>query len=404
MWRRTGERDGAGRLGRPAGLPNRWSAQRKSEVVLRLLRGRGHRRGEPGDAGSAPKAGAMAAGVPARGPAGSEGEEPAGRRADANPGEAWGDDDVGRVAGGGPQIWGYGNELRKLLKALGRVSPPKNRPYARTMVCETWRVARSSVYALRARLEGPPRTDRREPGKRWRKTAASDEELVEEIRMVLRQARLAARGIQVGKNRVLRLMRETGCWRRRGGASPEGTGATGGRIRTGRPDELWGTDASRFWTKAEDWCWFFAAVDRCTLDVVGWHVAKKGDQLGGAGAGSPGGASLHERLRQGDRTGSRSAARLGSQYRPRQFQAEIKWLGIRSTPAYVGEPECNGVAERFIRTLKEECIHLHDFETLEEARAVIGTFGERYNNGGLLQRHGYMIPARAREQLSRKAA
>ncbi len=40
------------------------------------------------------------------------------------------------------------------------------------------------------------------------------------------------------------------------------------------------------------------------------------------------------------------------QYRARQFQAEIKWLGIRSTPAYVGEPECNGVAERFIRTLK----------------------------------------------------
>ena len=33
-----------------------------------------------------------------------------------------------------------------------------------------------------------------------------------------------------------------------------------------------------------------------------------------------------------------------SQYRARQFQAEIQWLGIRSTPAYVGEPECNGVA------------------------------------------------------------
>ncbi len=53
----------------------------------------------------------------------------------------------------------------------------------------------------------------------------------------------------------------------------------------------------------------------------------------------------------------------GSQYRARQFQTEIKWLGIRSTPAYVGKPECNGVAERFIRTLKQECIDLHDFET-----------------------------------------
>ena len=63
----------------------------------------------------------------------------------------------------------------------------------------------------------------------------------------------------------------------------------------------------------------------------------------------------------------------GSQYRAKAFQAEIKWLGIRLPPAYVGEPECNGVVERFI-------------------------------SGWLLQRHGYLTPARAREKLSRRAA
>ena len=57
-----------------------------------------------------------------------------------------------------------------------------------------------------------------------------------------------------------------------------------------------------------------------------------------------------------------------------------------------------------VQTFKEECIYLHHFETLEEARAVIGTFIERYNNGWLLQRHGYMTPARARKKLSRRAA
>ena len=31
-------------------------------------------------------------------------------------------------------------------------------------------------------------------------------------------------------------------------------------------------------TKAEGWCWFFATVDHCASDVVGWHVAKKGDR------------------------------------------------------------------------------------------------------------------------------
>ena len=187
-------------------------------------------------------------------------------------------------------------------------------------------------------------------------------------------------------------------------AGPGAAGTAPRRLDPQRPDELWGTDASRFWTKAERWCWFFAAVDHCASDVVGWHVAKKGDRW----------AAL-EPVRQGVRAhmgGFDKTIALGlglrhdwgSQYRAKQFQAEIKWLGIRSTPAYVGEPECNGVAERFIRTLKEECIYLHDFETLEEAREVIGAFVDRYNNGWLLQRHGYMTPARAREKLSRRAA
>lgn len=29
----------------------------------------------------------------------------------------------------------------------------------------------------------------------------------------------------------------------------------------------------------------------------------------------------------------------GSQYTANRFLGELKWLGIRSTPAYVGEPE-----------------------------------------------------------------
>ncbi len=74
------------------------------------------------------------------------------------------------------------------------------------------------------------------------------------------------------------------------------------------------------------------------------------------------------------------------------------------TPAWGGEPECNGVAERFIRTLKEGCVYLNDFATLEEAREVIGAFIERYNSGWLLQRPGHPTPAQAREKLGRKRA
>ena len=280
------------------------------------------------------------------------------------------------------------------------MSPSTGRAYPLTLVCAAWRVPRSSVYALRSADGGG-----REPGKRGPRTALSDGELVGEIRLVLSEspfvgeghrkvrARLAAKGIRAGKNRVLRLMRENGLLApvRRG--HPRGDRSHGGRIRTGRPDERRGTDAARFRTRAEGWCRFFVAVDHCVTDVVGWHVAKSGDRW----------AAL-EPVRRGVRThmGGFEKAIVadlglrhdrGPQYRARAFQAKIAWLGIRSTPAYVGEPECNGVAERFIRTLKEECVYLHDFETLEEARDVIGAFIERYNGGWLLQRHGYLTPA-----------
>ncbi len=40
------------------------------------------------------------------------------------------------------------------------------------------------------------------------------------------------------------------------------------------------------------------------------------------------------------------------QYTAPQFAGDVRWLGIRLTPAYVGEPECNGITERCLRTLK----------------------------------------------------
>jgi putative transposase len=38
------------------------------------------------------------------------------------------------------------------------------------------------------------------------------------------------------------------------------------------------------------------------------------------------------------------------------FQAEIAFLGIASSPAFVREPEGNGCIERFFRTLKEQLL------------------------------------------------
>ena len=42
------------------------------------------------------------------------------------------------------------------------------------------------------------------------------------------------------------------------------------------------------------------------------------------------------------------------------------------------EPEGNGVAERFIRTLKENLLWVRTFDTIEELRAALVEFARRY--------------------------
>lgn len=304
------------------------------------------------------------------------------------------------------------------------------------MICAIWRVPRSSVYARRMplvptsegnRLGGDAlyasQSDDREgakhlplPKKRGPRTAQTDEALATEIRAVISgspfhteghrkvRARLRSRGIRVGKHRVLRVMRTHRLLAPTRREHVHGDPAHTGTIITTRPNELWGTDAARFYTRRDGWCWFFGAIDHCSEDIIGWHAAKVGDRW----------AAL-EPIRQGvQQTHGAYAPKIalglglrmdwGPQYTAHQFLGELRWLGIRATPSYVGEPECNGIMERWIRTLKEECLYLHDFESLEHARRVIAEFIARYNTQWLLERHGYRTPADVRLALTLPAA
>lgn len=92
------------------------------------------------------------------------------------------------------------------------------------------------------------------------------------------RARLAHRGLRLGGKRVLRLLREHRLLAPRRLGPPNGNPAHDGRIITDRPNVMWGTDATRFYTKQEGWCWFFGALDHHTDEVVGWYVANRGDR------------------------------------------------------------------------------------------------------------------------------
>jgi len=137
-------------------------------------------------------------------------------------------------------------------------------------------------------------------------------------------------------------------------------------------------------------------VDHGIAEVVGWHAAKLGDRW----------AAL-EPIRQGVHYAFGAFAKeigrglhlrcdWGPQYIADAWIQEVKWLGLTIAPSYVGEPQCNGVIERFIRTLKEQCLYLHRFASLAEAKTIIGEFIARYNTEWLIERLGYRTPAEAR--------
>ncbi|MGH7373738.1 MAG: IS3 family transposase [Candidatus Rokuibacteriota bacterium] len=293
----------------------------------------------------------------------------------------------------------------------GTSSPRTQRRYPLTLICEVFGVARSSVYAAGAPAARPPRQ-----GKRGPKVAVSDAALLAAIQAVLAatpfhgegyrkvRARLAHRDLRVSGKRVLRLMRRHQLLAPRRLGPPNGDPAHAGTIITTRPNEMWGTDATRFYTEMDGWCWFFGAIDHYSDDVVGWHAAKIGNRWAALEPLRQGAREVLGGVRKDAARGVKIRCDWGPQYIADAWIAEVKWLGMTITPSYVGEPQCNGVIERFIRTLKEQCLYLHRFQTLEEARRIIGEFIERYNHAWLIERLGHRTPVQARAEALRRAA
>jgi len=278
------------------------------------------------------------------------------------------------------------------------------RRYGLARVCRVWGVARAGIYRWRraANLPTPPQ---RRPGPQG---PMPDAALVVEIRAVLAAspfhgegyrkvwARLRHKGVRTSKERVRRLMREHALSAGTGRATPRGPRVHDGTIIPEAIDQMWGTDMTATVTVQHGQVAVFVAVDHCSAECIGIHAALTGTR--------------HEALepvRQGVKArfgaiGKDVAAGLslrhdhGSQYMSDDFQREIRWSGITSSPAFIRAPEGNGCAERFIRTLKENLLWVRTFETVEELRQALLEFRQLYNEHWLIERHGHRSPARFR--------
>ena len=83
----------------------------------------------------------------------------------------------------------------------------------------------------------------------------------------------------------------------------------------------------------------------------------------------------------------------GVQYLSKAYIATLEAHGIAISVARRGHPWENGYAERLIRTLKEEEVHLNEYQSLTEARDRIGQFIEQvYHHKRPHSALGYLTP------------
>jgi putative transposase len=282
-------------------------------------------------------------------------------------------------------------------------SPSTGRNYGLARVCRTWGVARSTVYWQRQEHA----TRGRRPGPRG---PCTDEELVTHIRTVLQAspfhgegyrkvwARLRMAGLRTSPRRVLRVMRAQRLLAPQRQGHPHGPKAHDGTITTERVDTMWGTDMTTTCTREDGQVAIFVAVDHCSAECVGLHVAKHGTRFEALEPLRPGVREHFGAFRQGAAHGLMLRHDHGSQYMSHVFQDELAFLGIASSPAFVREPEGNGCAERFIRTLKENLLWIKTFNTVEELRLALLEFKHQYNETWLIGRHGYKTPAQVRQE------
>ena len=285
--------------------------------------------------------------------------------------------------------------------------------YGLERVCRVLEFPRSTIYAKRAAESC--NVVALHPRRRGPAPKMSDERLLEAICADLAAspfvgeghrkpwARLRLAGIRVSRTRVLRLMRENQLLsphrRPQGKLDPHE-----GSITTERPDEMWGTDGVRIETVEDGWVWAFSAVDHCHAECVGWHVAKIGDRFAALEPIAQGLArhfgGVHAQAGRG------LALRMdhGTQYLSDHFLNQVKFWGIAPSFAFVAEPQTNGVAERFNRTLKEQAIYGRVFRNIEEVRRAVGEFVERYNAHWRLEKLGFRTPQEARQAHALKQA
>ncbi len=161
-----------------------------------------------------------------------------------------------------------------------------------------------------------------------------------------------------------------------------------------QPNERWSTDLCRVWAGRDGWSVLALVIDCHTRELLGWHLSRSGKAKTAEMAleqalitrfGTLGRVPMPFLLRSDN----------GLVFTSRSYTALVRSYGLKQEFITPHCPQQNGMVERVIRTLKEQCVHRHRFETLQHASRVIGDWIGFYNCRRPHQALGMKTPAEA---------
>jgi putative transposase len=211
------------------------------------------------------------------------------------------------------------------------------------------------------------------------------------------QAALAAQGLAISRQRVVRLMAKLGISarvRRKFKATtdsehawPIAANALDRDFTTTEPDRVWVADITYIWT-TEGWLYLAVIIDLFSRRVVGWSMA---EHMRTELVLTALEAALGQR--HPVQSGLLFHSDRGAQYASGDYQRVLQQARITGSMSRRGNCWDNAVAESFFGTLKTELIHPRIFSHRTLARTVIAEWIEVfYNRQRLHSTIGYLSP------------
>ena len=70
---------------------------------------------------------------------------------------------------------------------------------------------------------------------------------------------------------------------------------------------------------------------------------------------------------------------------------------MKASYTFIEQPQTNGVAERFFKTLKEQIVYGRIYRTVAEPREAVETFVDLYNEQWPPEKNGFLSPSATRK-------